>query len=141
MVQPEILVADDDASVRDALVSALQLEGCVVSTCSSGRSLMARIAMGRQPTVIVLDIALGDMSGSQCVRAIRASQWADVPVLIFSGWGRIERFGLDVDGIVTKRGEPDMIVGQIRHMVRLGRPRLQRRALEARSQNASSVRP
>src|SRR5688500_2035946 len=91
---PEVLIVDDDAGVRDALRDVLRLESYAVSTCSSGAALIARIPYWPRPSVITLDISLGDMSGGRCLRAIRESPWLEVPVLIFSGWGHVERLGL-----------------------------------------------
>jgi CheY-like chemotaxis protein len=113
MPRQEVLILDDDLEIRDALSALLRLEGYSVATCSSGAALLARIRYHHRPSVIVLDLSLRDMSGGQCLVAIRESSWSEVPVLVFSGWERLERFGLDANGFVAKPAEAETLVRQI----------------------------
>jgi DNA-binding response OmpR family regulator len=80
--EPQVLVVDDEASVRNALERALRLEGFAVSTAAGGREALAAVAQ-RPPSVIVLDVTMPDVDGVSVVRRLRADG-LDVPVCILS---------------------------------------------------------
>jgi two-component system response regulator FixJ len=68
---PLILVVDDDASVREALVFALTIEGFTVEVCESGEALVAR-GDDPVPACLVLDQHLQGVSGIEALAALRA---------------------------------------------------------------------
>jgi DNA-binding response OmpR family regulator len=80
--EPQVLVVDDEASVRHALERALRLEGFAVSTAAGGNEALAAVAQ-RPPSVIVLDVSMPDLDGVSVVRRLRADG-LDVPVCILS---------------------------------------------------------
>jgi two-component system response regulator PrrA len=80
--EPQVLVVDDEASVRHALERALRLEGFAVATAAGGEAALAAVAQ-RPPSVIVLDVSMPDLDGVSVVRRLRADG-VDVPVCILS---------------------------------------------------------
>jgi two-component system phosphate regulon response regulator PhoB len=116
-----IALADDDPCMRQILAENLQLEGYGVIACASGAALLARARYERPPAAIVLDLVLRDMSGGRCLHALRESPWRRVPVMIFSGWERPERLGLEVQALVPKSAEPISIVRSIDRLIRVSR--------------------
>jgi two-component system, OmpR family, response regulator PrrA len=80
--EPQVLVVDDEASVRHALERALRLEGFAVSTAAGGNEALAAVAQ-RPPSVIVLDVSMPDLDGVSVVRRLRADG-LHVPVCILS---------------------------------------------------------
>jgi len=114
-----VVVVEDDENIRQALATTLMLEGYEVSTFGSGRTAIARSSRQRRPSVVILDLSLGDMSGGQCLDQIRSSAWADVPVLVFSGWGHLDRFHLDVQARLSKTCDPESIVRAVERLARL----------------------
>jgi CheY-like chemotaxis protein len=86
MEQVEVLVVDDDSSIREALVELLTLGGCVALEASSGRTALDLLRGRRhQPGVILLDLLMPDMDGWK----FRAEQLADpslstIPVIVMS---------------------------------------------------------
>ena len=80
-----LAVVEDHASVRELLVEAFSLqEGTeVVGEAATGTDAIA--LCGRtQPDVLLLDAMLPDVSGLECLQAIRRAA-PEVKVLIFSG--------------------------------------------------------
>ena len=68
-IKPRIVVADDNAKVLVALVSALSGEFEVVATATDGRSALNSIQQ-LQPAVAVLDLNMPELSGIEVAREI-----------------------------------------------------------------------
>jgi CheY-like chemotaxis protein len=70
----QVLVVDDDPSIREVLVELLTLAGYLALEARSGRTALDLLrARSRQPAVILLDLLMPDMDGWQ----FRAEQLAD----------------------------------------------------------------
>jgi len=116
--RPLVVLVEDDAQTRGALEAILDLEGYDVSACHTAAALISRLRFEAKPAVVILDLTLPDASGGRCLRAIRASSWADVPVLILSAWGHLERFGLDADQLLSKTCDPVTIARAVDRLAR-----------------------
>ena len=79
---PLILVADDDAAVRESLERELRLEGFSVITVPGGRAALEEVARSR-PAAIVLDVVMPDLNGRAVCARLRADG-VRTPVLILS---------------------------------------------------------
>jgi two-component system CheB/CheR fusion protein len=82
-----ILVIDDDPSLREALQSSLTSEGHHVASAANGHAALALVAENAfQPDLVVSDYLLpGGMTGVQTVQALRRSLGRDVPVVFLTG--------------------------------------------------------
>ncbi|MFG2891003.1 response regulator transcription factor [Streptomyces sp. NPDC048248] len=74
-----LLVVEDDAALRSALVRALRDKGHAVATAAGGMAGLDA-AVTSPPDLIVLDLALPDVDGGQVLRMLRAV--SDVPVIV-----------------------------------------------------------
>jgi two-component system, OmpR family, KDP operon response regulator KdpE len=79
---PTILVVEDDAETRAALVRELSGRGYRVEEAADGKSALKRWEL-RRPDVILLDLGLPDMEGVQVIGRIRKE--AATPIVILSG--------------------------------------------------------
>jgi DNA-binding response OmpR family regulator len=77
-----VLIVDDDAVLRRSLARALRLAGFRTDVAEGGRDALARIAAGR-PDVVVLDVSMPDLSGTEVCRRLRAGG-NEVPVVMLS---------------------------------------------------------
>jgi DNA-binding response OmpR family regulator len=77
-----VLIVDDDAVLRRSLARALRLAGFRIDVAEGGRDALARIAAGR-PDVVVLDVSMPDLSGTEVCRRLRAGG-NEVPVVMLS---------------------------------------------------------
>jgi two-component system OmpR family response regulator len=68
--RPRILVVDDEASIVDAVATALRYEGFEVAEASTGRETLAAVARF-DPNLIVLDWMLPDIEGIEVGRRLR----------------------------------------------------------------------
>ncbi|MEV8316189.1 response regulator transcription factor [Streptomyces sp. NPDC059900] len=74
-----LLVVEDDPQLRGALVRALRDKGHAVATAPSGMAGLDA-AVTHRPDLVVLDLGLPDVDGSQVLRMLRAV--SDVPVIV-----------------------------------------------------------
>ncbi|QQS15091.1 MAG: ActR/PrrA/RegA family redox response regulator transcription factor [Rhodospirillales bacterium] len=81
-----LLIADDDAPLRQRLARALELRGFVVTAVGSVAEAMALAS--KPPAFAVLDMRLGDGSGLELVSALRKSR-PDIRIVMLTGYGNI----------------------------------------------------
>ena len=98
-----ILVVDDDPAMRQMVVSYLE-EQNICAVPAAGRQEMVRQLAGYEPSLVILDLRLGNDDGLDLLREIRAK--SDVPVIITTGSRRDE-----VDRVVgLELGADDYII-------------------------------
>ena len=66
-----ILVVDDEPTLRETVVDALEADGFRVIAAADGREALARFRAD-QPDLILLDLMLPELSGVEVCRIIRA---------------------------------------------------------------------
>jgi DNA-binding response OmpR family regulator len=82
------LVAEDEADIRELIVFSLTFAGFEVITATNGEQAVQR-ALEEKPDLVMLDVHMPRMTGYEaCVAIKRASQLADVPVIILSAKGQ-----------------------------------------------------
>ncbi|MDH6114001.1 DNA-binding response OmpR family regulator [Kitasatospora sp. MAP12-15] len=77
-----VLVVDDDAAIRRSLERGLRLSGFAVRSADGGLAALQQIA-AEPPDVLVLDVSMPDLSGTEVCRRLR-EQGTDTPVLMLS---------------------------------------------------------
>ncbi len=76
-----VLVIDDEPSILRALRINLKARGYEVVTASDGCSGLSAAARER-PDVVVLDLGLPDMEGTEVLHGLRG--WTATPVIVLS---------------------------------------------------------
>lgn len=87
MSHPKILIADDDALVRDAVVKILELFGYQITAVPGGREALETLS--DEYDAIILDINMPGMNGFETIQAINQRD-LDIPVLFLTGAGTME---------------------------------------------------
>ena len=77
----KILVVEDDATVRNLVLTALEAQSVDLLAESTGRGAIASAATNA-PDVVLLDLGLPDIDGIEVVRAIRV--WSQMPIIVVS---------------------------------------------------------
>ncbi len=99
-----ILVVDDEPPIRRLLRTSLASQGFQVCEAANGKEALAEIERCR-PDLVVLDLGLPDIDGSNVIRLLRGSSNA-VPILVLSSRsdekGKVEALDLGADDYVTK---------------------------------------
>jgi len=77
----KVLVVDDEPQIRRALRTSLEAHGYEVATVGTGDEGVVSAAEV-QPDLVLLDLGLPDMDGTEVIRRIRG--FSDVPVIVLS---------------------------------------------------------
>jgi two-component system response regulator RegX3 len=122
-----VLVVDDEPAIRDIVSYALKREGFDVREAVDGDAALAS-ARGEPFDVVILDLMLPKLSGTEVCRALRAE--SDVPILILTAKhdevDRVLGLELGADDYVTKPFSAAELVSRVRAILR--RRELDRRA-------------
>jgi DNA-binding response OmpR family regulator len=116
---PRVLVVDDEPMVREVLTRYLAHEGFEVEAAADGHEALRAIEE-RAPSVILLDLMLPKLSGTDLLRMVRME--SAVPVIILSARvserERISGLELGADDYVTKPYSPGEVVARVRAVLR-----------------------
>jgi len=117
--QARILLIEDDPDVRGAVAEALGVLGWQTEGVASGEDGLA--AFGRSAfDLVILDLGLPGLSGSEVLRQLRAR--SEVPVLVMTASGglddRVNGFDLGADDYVVKPFEIAELERRVRAILR-----------------------
>jgi len=114
-----VLVVEDEPALLRALRINLRARGYDVATASAGRQALAE-ARQRPPDVVVLDLGLPDLDGTEVIRALRA--WSRAPVIVLSGRAgsedKISALDAGADDYVTKPFDMEELLARLRAALR-----------------------
>ena len=121
-----ILVVEDEPDILELVRFHLVQAGWTVETAATGSEALGALRRGR-PDLVVLDLMLPDVSGSEICREIRADRaLSDVPVVMLTARAeevdRVVGFELGADDYVTKPFSPRELVLRLRAVLRRRRP-------------------
>lgn len=121
---PHILVADDDAHIREVISFALRKAGFATVAAADGAEALASFR-AEPPALIVLDIGMPEMDGLEVCRQVRRS--SEVPILFLSARDeeidRIVGIEIGADDYVTKPFSPRELVARVNAILKRSRPR------------------
>jgi len=116
-----VLVVDDDPRLQRTLTIALRAHGNEVVTAADGRTAVQSVTEDA-PDVVILDLGLPDLDGTEVLRRIRAA--SVVPVIVLSARhesdDKIEALDLGADDYVTKPFGVEELLARVRAAVRRG---------------------
>ncbi|RYF30798.1 MAG: response regulator, partial [Comamonadaceae bacterium] len=87
----KVLVVEDDAEVRRAIVESLSMLGYVVSEAADGAAGLARLH-DEPHDLLVVDYAMPDMNGAEVIARARAEA-GDIPVILATGYADMAEVG------------------------------------------------
>ncbi|MET8314869.1 response regulator [Rhodococcus erythropolis] len=116
-----ILVVDDEPQILRALRINLTVRGYDVVTASTGAGAL-RAAAERPPDVVILDLGLPDMDGTEVLAGLRG--WCTAPVIVLSARtdsaDKVEALDAGADDYVTKPFGMDEFLARVRAAARRG---------------------
>jgi two-component system OmpR family response regulator len=128
-----LLVVDDEPTMRELLSASLRFAGFEVAAAATGAEALAAVATAL-PDLIVLDIMLPDMDGLEVVRRLRQRvRPGQVPVLFLTArdttQDKVDGLSAGGDDYVTKPFSVEELIARIRAVLRragnpAGRPLL-----------------
>jgi two-component system response regulator MprA len=120
----EVLVVDDDPSIRRMLARVLGGAGYAVQSASGGGDALVLIERS-VPDLLVLDVAMPAVDGLAVVRRVRARGLA-LPVLLLTARDavrqRVEGLEAGADDYLVKPFDTDELIARLRALLRRNRP-------------------
>jgi len=114
-----ILVVDDETTLRETLVDALETEGFRVVSAADGREALS-VFRAERPDLVLLDLMLPELSGIEVCRIIRAE--SGVPIVMLtakdSEIDKVVGLELGADDYVTKPFSVRELSARIRALFR-----------------------
>lgn len=120
-----ILIAEDDADIREVLRLYLEGEGFAVAEAADGDTAL-RLALSSSPDAAILDVMMPGMNGYELTRALR--RLSEIPILILSAKSedndKILGLNLGADDYIAKPFNPMEVVARVKaHLRRAGNVR------------------
>src|SRR3954466_2803039 len=118
-VTRKILLVDDEPSLQKMLTHALEREGFQVQVAGDGEAALEAFK-SYEPHLIVLDIMLPKLDGTEVIRRIRAQ--SDVPVIMLTAKDdeidKVVGLELGADDYVTKPYSSRELLARVRAVLR-----------------------
>ncbi|MCW4353578.1 response regulator [Hoyosella sp. YIM 151337] len=116
-----VLVVDDERQILRALRISLAAHGYAVKTASDGSAALRAVA-SEKPDVVILDLGLPDIDGTEVIHGIRG--WSSVPIVVLSArtdsGDKVAALDAGADDYVTKPFGMDEFLARLRAAVRRG---------------------
>ena len=116
-----VLIIDDDPDIRRLVGHHLTQAGYEVLDAETGREGL-KVALEQSLSLVVLDLMLPDLDGSEVCRTIRAQTSGYIPIIMLSARAeeidRVLGFELGADDYVTKPFSPRELVLRVRSLLR-----------------------
>ncbi|MRH99822.1 response regulator [Kriegella sp. EG-1] len=116
----KILTIDDQELILLSVDKRLKELGYIVETASSGE-IGIELFNSFQPDLVLVDINMGDMSGLDVVKHIRANEKEKTPILVMSGNTEekiiMDGFDLGIDDYMKKPVSLDEMAARIKRLI------------------------
>ncbi|MFN8193259.1 MAG: response regulator transcription factor [Nocardioidaceae bacterium] len=119
----QVLIIEDDVRIRPLLMRSLDERGHAVSSAATGMQGLA-MAVDLRPDLVILDLGLPDVDGTQVLQMLRAV--SDVPVIVASARdddpSLVGCLNAGADDYVVKPFTADQLEARIRAVMRRAGP-------------------
>lgn len=109
-----ILIIEDEPPIRKLLNITLEGKGYKVVECDNGQE-GARLIASVKPELVLLDLGLPDIDGTEVIRTAR--EWSQVPIIVCSVRSEddemVKALELGADDYITKPFNPDVLLARI----------------------------
>lgn len=114
-----VLIVEDDRRLARAVTISLRARGYEARAATDGSQALVMVKEF-MPDIVVLDLGLPDIDGTELIRRLRA--WTDVPIVVLSGRSesadKVDALDLGADDYLTKPFEIDELLARLRALVR-----------------------
>ena len=117
-----VLIVEDEPDIARSLEYNFKQAGFEVAVTSRGRDAI-RMATARPPDLVLLDLMLPDLQGTEVCRTLKTDpKTRGVPVIMVTARGeevdRVVGFEIGADDYVTKPFSPDELLARVRVALR-----------------------
>jgi DNA-binding NarL/FixJ family response regulator len=121
-----VVIADEDESARAQLARQLEATGYNVVQVATGEQALEAVKEAR-PSIVLLEIPLGGLSGYEVCRTIRAELGEELPIVFVSGartesYDRVAGLLVGADDYIVKPYAQDELLTRVRNLVRRSHP-------------------
>ena len=117
--KPVILVVDDEPQILRVMRVSLPARGYNIVTAAGGEQALDEIRK-QAPDLVILDLAMPEMSGLEVCRRVR--DFSSVPIIVLSAKGaesdKIAALDMGADDYVTKPFSLDELLARVRAVLR-----------------------
>ena len=118
-----ILIVEDESDLAEALAFALEREGFEARVAGTGKAALQAAKSSPAPDLVLLDVMLPDISGTEVCRQIRAHEpTRTVPIIMVTARGeeidRVVGFEVGADDYVVKPYSTRELVLRVRAVLR-----------------------
>ena len=114
-----VLLIEDEAEIRRFLRTSLPAHGYRLYEATTGADGLAQ-AQARNPDIILLDLGLPDVDGTEVIRQVR--EWSAIPILVLSAreqeQAKVAALDLGADDYVTKPFGVNELLARMRAALR-----------------------
>ena len=119
-----IVVADDDADIRDLVSFKLEQSGFEVVPCEDGATALAACESAA-PDLVILDVMMPGMSGLDVCRSLRHSGGREIPVILLTARAQeadiAQGFEAGADDYVVKPFSPRELSSRVQAVLQRSR--------------------
>lgn len=122
MVNPSVLIVEDEDNIRDLITYNLLREGYQVSGVASGEAALAAVEAD-PPGLVLLDLMLPGVDGLAVCRKLKASPATEsIPIVMLTAKGEetdiVTGLELGADDYITKPFSPRVLIARIKAVLR-----------------------
>ena len=115
MNKPLVLVVEDDRPVRNLIVTTLKAHDYRYLTAENGQGAIME-ATSHNPDIVLLDLGLPDIDGTQVIENIRS--WSNMPIIVISARSedrdKITALDAGADDYLTKPFSVEELLARLR---------------------------
>lgn len=115
MNKPLVLVVEDDRPIRNLIVTTLKAHDYHYLTAENGHSAIIE-ATSHNPDIVLLDLGLPDIDGTQVIESIRS--WSNMPIIVISARSedkdKITALDAGADDYLTKPFSIEELLARLR---------------------------
>lgn len=116
----EILVVEDDAAVRNLIVTTLDVHGYRHREATTGAQALLELTSSSGIDLAILDLGLPDMDGVDVIRSLRG--WSHMPVIVVSARledaDKVEALDAGADDYLVKPFSAEELLARLRVALR-----------------------
>lgn len=115
MNKPLVLVVEDDRPIRNLIVTTLKAHDYHYLTAENGHGAIIE-ATSHNPDIVLLDLGLPDIDGTQVIESIRS--WSNMPIIVISARSedkdKITALDAGADDYLTKPFSIEELLARLR---------------------------
>lgn len=115
----QLLITEDDASIRNLISTAVEIEGYSYELAFNGEQTIKRVLVDK-PSILLLDLGLPDLDGLDVIKKVRT--WSRIPIIVITARtedsDKIEALDTGADDYLVKPFSVDELLARIRSTLR-----------------------